>query len=242
MSQNTPKIYSVGGVCITAFSSFKQAEQHIIDENGVVVSGYANSLNAEAIVMAQDSSEMMQILTDATFNFADGVGVTLAVKRKFGQSIPKLPGCELWEKLMIRAAQFSIPVFVLGATADVNKQTVEKLNQIGVRVVGAQDGYFQDEDTLLEEIKRSEAKIVSVAMGMPRQEYFISRARKVLPLCFFMGVGGTFDVFTGNVKRAPQIFCKIGLEWLYRLLSQPTRIGRQLKLVTFVWLLCRGKL
>ena len=109
-------------------------------------------------------------------------------------------------------------------------------------VVGAQDGYFKDENALIEQVRQSGAKVVTVAMGSPKQELFIEKAKKVLPEAYFMGVGGTYDVFTGNVQRAPALWCKLNLEWAYRLLSQPSRITRQWNLVEYLWLYLRGKL
>ncbi|EBS5740003.1 lipopolysaccharide N-acetylmannosaminouronosyltransferase, partial [Salmonella enterica subsp. enterica serovar Eastbourne] len=96
--------------------------------------------------------------------------------------------------------------------------------------------YFTAEqrDALFERIRDSGAKIVTVAMGSPKQEIFMRDCRKIHPDALYMGVGGTYDVFTGHVKRAPKVWQNMGLEWLYRLLSQPTRFRRQLKLLKFL--------
>jgi UDP-N-acetyl-D-mannosaminouronate:lipid I N-acetyl-D-mannosaminouronosyltransferase len=102
--------------------------------------------------------------------------------------------------------------------------------------VGSQDGYFKPEDrqALFERVRDSGAKIVTVAMGSPRQEILMRDCRLVCPDALYMGVGGTYDVFTGHVKRAPKFWQKLGLEWLYRLLSQPTRIKRQIRLLRYL--------
>lgn len=101
---------------------------------------------------------------------------------------------------------------------------------------GSQDGYFKPEerDALFERIRASGAKFVTVAMGSPKQELLMRDCRKVYPDALYMGVGGTYDVFTGHVKRAPKAWQDMGLEWLYRLLSQPTRWRRQFKLLKYV--------
>ena len=133
------------------------------------------------------------------------------------------------------SAPLSVPVFIVGAKPEVNQQTVDKLKQeLNVNVVDSCDGYFKDDAELIERIKQSQAKVVTVALGSPRQENFINKCREVYPEAFYMGVGGTYDVFTDRVKRAPQWAQKYNLEWFYRLACQPTRITRQLKLVKYL--------
>ena len=115
-------------------------------------------------------------------------------------------------------------------------EDIECALQWNVNLAGTQDGYFTAEqrDALFERIRDSGAKIVTVAMGSPKQEIFMRDCRKIHPDALYMGVGGTYDVFTGHVKRAPKVWQNMGLEWLYRLLSQPTRFRRQLKLLKFL--------
>lgn len=116
-------------------------------------------------------------------------------------------------------------------------QTEQKLRaQWQVNIVGSQDGYFtaDQREALFARIRDSGAKIVTVAMGSPRQEIFMRDCRAVYADALFMGVGGTYDVFTGHVKRAPKIWQQLGLEWLYRLFSQPTRLKRQLRLLRYL--------
>lgn len=128
-------------------------------------------------------------------------------------------------------------VFLVGGKPEVLAQTEAKLrNQWNVNIVGSQDGYFKPEQrqALFERIHASGAQIVTVAMGSPKQEIFMRDCRLVHPDALYMGVGGTYDVFTGHVKRAPKIWQTLGLEWLYRLLSQPSRIKRQLRLLRYL--------
>lgn len=138
---------------------------------------------------------------------------------------------------MQRAGELGIPVFLVGGQPDVLAQTEAALRRRwGVNVVGAQDGYFSPEqrNALFERIHASGAQIVTVAMGSPRQEILMRDCRAYYPQALYMGVGGTYDVFTGRVRRAPHLWRRFGLEWLYRLLSQPTRWRRQVKLLRFV--------
>jgi UDP-N-acetyl-D-mannosaminouronate:lipid I N-acetyl-D-mannosaminouronosyltransferase len=145
--------------------------------------------------------------------------------------------------LMAEASIRQASVFLVGASAEVIKRTQIKLiEKYQTPIVGYQDGYFDDDLKLIEDIKVSGAKIITVAMGIPRQEQFIFKCRDAGINAIFMGVGGTYDVFTGNVKRAPLIWQNVGLEWLYRLLSQPTRWRRQVNLLRFVWLYMNKRL
>ena len=113
-----------------------------------------------------------------------------------------------------------------------------------VNIVGTQDGYFAPEQrqALFERIRDSGAKIVTVAMGSPRQEIFMRDCRRLYPHALYMGVGGTYDVFTGHVHRAPKFWQNLGLEWFYRLLLQPSRIKRQLHLLRYLRWHYSGKL
>ncbi len=132
-----------------------------------------------------------------------------------------------------------------GGKPSVLAETEQKLrSQWNVNLVGSQDGYFKPEqrDALFERIRASGAAIVTVAMGSPKQEILMRDCRKVHPQALYMGVGGTYDVFTGHVKRAPKVWQNLGLEWLYRLLSQPSRIRRQLRLLKFVGYYYTGKM
>ena len=125
------------------------------------------------------------------------------------------------KRLMERAGREGTPVFLIGGKPQVLAQTEDKLRrQWNVNIVGSQDGYFTpaDREALFARIAASGAKIVTVAMGSPRQEILMRDCKAVWPQALYMGVGGTYDVFTGHVKRAPKIWQKMGLEWLYRLI------------------------
>ena len=113
-----------------------------------------------------------------------------------------------------------------------------------VNIVGSQDGYFSADQRqqLFKRVRDSGAKIVTVAMGSPRQEILMRDCRLVYPAALYMGVGGTYDVFTGHVHRAPKFWQNLGLEWFYRLLLQPSRIKRQFRLLRYLRWHYSGKL
>lgn len=237
-----PEVVNVGGLDVMAFASMQQLAEFIVHDDGTVFAGSAIAINPEKVMKAREDAALKTMLNQAELRYADGMGVVKVMQKKLGRKVERVPGCETWEAIMYRAAAKKVPVFLVGAKPEVLQQTRDKLSAAGVHVVGAQDGYFKDEAALLQQIQHSGAKIITIAMGSPKQELLIERAKKVIPAAYFMGVGGTYDVFTGNVKRAPALWCKLNLEWAYRLLSQPSRIKRQWSLVEYLWLYLTGKL
>ena len=141
------------------------------------------------------------------------------------------------------AGKHGIPVFLVGSTEEVVTEVVRRVNQQwNVHVVGYSDGYFKDPKRILAQIQDSSARIVSVAMGSPIQEIMISKWRKHYPDALYLGVGGTFDVYAGKVRRAPAWVRRINLEFLYRLLAQPSRIGRYIAIPKFIRFVLQGKI
>lgn len=237
MESNSIPMYSIRGHSIWGFRDMK----HFLDylyEGTQIKSGSLIALNAEKILNAETNASLNEQLKEADYLYADGISVVRGIRRKYPQAqVSRIAGADLWEALMERAGKEETPVFLVGGKPEVLSQTEDKLkSQWNVNLVGSQDGYFtpEDRDALFERIKASGAKIVTIAMGSPKQELFIRACREIYPDALYMGVGGTYDVFTGHVKRAPKAWQNLGLEWLYRLLSQPSRIKRQFKLLKFV--------
>lgn len=231
---------AVGGVSVIVHRSVSEAVDSVISADGRLSHEFAVSLAPETVMRAINDPQFMAVIKTATFVFADGIGVVWALRRKGCSFAARVPGCEFWEMSMRKAGLFGIPVFLIGAREEVLNKVHDKLKDLyNVNVVGKQDGFFSvaDEQKIFECVKASGARIVTVAMGSPRQEYFISKCRELYPDAFYLGVGGTYDVFSGDVKRAPPWACRLNIEWLYRLLSNPSRFGRQLVLGKYLWLL-----
>lgn len=228
----------IADIPVRLFIDMEEAVAAVISNAGHVNAGSAIAVNPEKIVTSIRQPEVKKILLSASFCFADGIGVVKTLARKSRRSVARIPGCELWEELMVKAGEIQIPVFLVGAKPEVIEETERKLiAKYGTPIVGIADGYFAGkEDELIERIVSLQPQIVSVALGSPRQELFINRCREVCPETFFIGVGGTYDVFIGHVKRAPRIFRRANLEWLYRLACQPTRFSRQLNLIKYLYL------
>lgn len=215
--------------------------QHALDflyAGGNLKQGTLVAINAEKMLTLEDDAEVKTLINAAEFKYADGISVVRSVNKKYpNANVSRVAGADLWEALMARAGAEGTLVFLIGGKPDVLAETTEKLRQQwNVNLVGTQDGYFtaQERQALFERIRDSGAKIVTVAMGSPKQEILMRDCRQVYPDALYMGVGGTYDVFTGHVKRAPKVWQNLGLEWLYRLLSQPSRIKRQLRLLRYL--------
>lgn len=204
------------------------------------------AINAEKVITSESDPAMQKLLSQAEYKYADGISIVRSITKKYPQyqGIERVAGADLWQALMQRAGQLRVPVFLVGSKAETLADVKRKLAEWNVNIVGEQDGYFPEDqaDTLIEKIAESGAKFVTVAMGSPKQEKFMLKAQQYYPQALYMGVGGTYDVFTGRVKRAPKGWQKLGLEWLYRLLSQPTRWRRQLNLLKFAYYYLTNKL
>ena len=195
--------------------------------------------NPEIIMTAKEDSEFRKILNDADLCTADGIGIVYGAKI-LGTPVPqRVAGFDLTCKILEHLKDTEDGVFLFGAkpgVADIAKQKLEE-KYPGLRVVGTNDGYFTEADIpmIIEKINESEAKLLLVCLGAKKQEKWISDNQdKLTSVRLCMGVGGTLDVFAGNVKRAPKIFIKLNLEWLYRFLRQPSRIGRFAALPKFM--------
>lgn len=241
---SVPK-YQLRGFSLWGFRNMAQCMDFLFD-GSQVKQGTLVAMNAEKILNAESDPALHALLDEAEYKYADGISMVRSIRRKYpGADVSRVAGADLWEALMQRAGQQGTPVFLVGGKPEILAETEQKLrSQWNVNLVGSQDGYFQPEQcaALFERIRASGAVIVTVAMGSPKQELLMRDCRKVHTQALYMGIGGTYDVFTGHVKRAPKVWQQLGLEWLYRLLSQPSRIRRQLKLLKFVGYYYRGKM
>lgn len=235
----------IKGIKLLAARNQAELLDFILNEKGTRC-GKLVAINAEKVVLSTEQPDLAALLAESEFCYADGISVVYAIRRKYPQvaKLERIAGADLWLALMERAAKLGIPVFLVGAQAVTLAETFAKLQAMGVKVVGAQDGYFSkdEEIAIFEQIKQSGAKIVTVALGSPKQERFMQQAQRYYPDALYMGVGGTYDVFTGRVKRAPPCWRKAGLEWLYRLLKQPTRWQRQVRLLKYAYFYWRKQL
>ena len=201
--------------------------------------------NPEIIMCAKEDSELKDILNSADICTADGIGVVYASKI-LKQPVPgRVAGFDLVCALLESLAKTGEGVFLFGAKPGVADTAKERMGEkySGINVVGTRDGYFKPEDEaeIVEQINASGAKLLLVCLGAPKQEKWIAKYKDKLNVGLCMGVGGTLDVFAGTAKRAPKLFIKLNLEWLYRLMKQPKRIGRYAALPKFMFAVKKEK-
>lgn len=235
---STVEKYSIRGIDICGFYDMDRFVEHLFADDGLAT-GTLVAINAEKVMIAEQDPVLRDLIDAAEYKYADGISIVRSIRKKYSDAnIKRIAGADLWERLMQKAGEKGTPVFLVGGKTEVLAETCDKLKtQWQVNIVGSQDGYFKEEqrEALYERICQSGAKLITVAMGSPRQEIFMRDCRQRCPDALYMGVGGTYDVFIGRVKRAPKVWQNMGLEWLYRLLSQPTRWRRQVKLMKYLF-------
>ncbi|KAB7707432.1 WecB/TagA/CpsF family glycosyltransferase [Bacillus aerolatus] len=195
------------------------------------------AVNPEKVITAGRDPLVKELVNNSTYQIPDGVGMIIASKLKKGGIRERVTGVDMMGRLLQFAADEGHGVFFYGAKEDVVRTAKEKLEAKipNLRVAGYANGYVQDQEALVEQIRESGAALLFVALGSPRQELWIKDNMANLPnVKVFQGVGGSFDVYSGKVKRAPAFYRKFGLEWLYRLLTDPKRIKRQMALPKFL--------
>ena len=162
----------------------------------------------------------------------DGIGVVYAASILGTPLDGRVPGIEFAQGLMRLMAEHGKKLFLLGAKPGVAEKAADHLREEypGLDICGVHDGYFQEDGPVVEAIRASGADVVFVCLGAPKQELWMSTYGPETGARLMIGLGGCLDVFAGNVQRAPEFWQKAGLEWLYRLLKEPSRIGRMAKL------------
>jgi N-acetylglucosaminyldiphosphoundecaprenol N-acetyl-beta-D-mannosaminyltransferase len=204
------------------------------------------AVNPEKVMRAQQDGKLLDQLRAADLLIPDGIGIVLATRLLGLGYAERVPGSELMPKLCERAVSKGYTVFLFGANAEVNRQAVGVLRERypGIRIVGSHHGYVKDEDmpAVVTLINTSRPDLLFVALGSPHQELWMARYLPRLPVKVCQGVGGTFDVIAGRVRRAPKFFRSLHLEWFYRLASNPRRIRRQIALPLFAVHVLRKRL
>lgn len=209
------------------------------------VSHHIITLNAEIAYRAQNEPKLVEIIEKADLVTPDGAGILWAA-RKLGDPLSeRVTGIDLLEEIAKQAYHSNWRLYFLGANADILEKAVSRLiaRYPGIAIAGHHHGYFKikDEDAIIKDINESDADILFVALGAPKQEYWINKNRQRLNPRVMIGVGGSFDVLAGQAKRAPQIWQRLQLEWLWRLFLNPSRIRRMIVLPKFMWAVQKSK-
>jgi N-acetylglucosaminyldiphosphoundecaprenol N-acetyl-beta-D-mannosaminyltransferase len=201
--------------------------------------------DSSGLVSAQKDPEFNEILQTADLVTPDSVGVIWAAKRKKEPVPERVSGVDIFAQICQKSAEHGYKLYFLGAAPGVAEVAAERcrLKFPGVNIVGARHGYFPaDSDRLVaEEVALTKPDVLFVAMGIPRQEKFIKHTQDIIKAPVAIGVGGTLDVFSGTVKRAPKIIQKLKMEWLWRLIQNPKKISKAKNLPVFVRLVLRSR-
>lgn len=215
------KIVKLQGFNIDTFS-MDEACEYILENRGQVV-----TINPEIIELGKKNEDLKTIINSAELVIPDGIGVQIGLKI-LGYKVKRIPGIVFARKILENSVSNNLRVALIGSRPEVIEKTVEKLKvEIpGINIVFSHDGYFKDDEKLFNDIINSSPDIVFFALGAPRQEECIYSIKKSLPKAIMIGIGGSFDVWSGNVQRAPEIYQNLGLEWLYRTVKEPKRLKR----------------
>ena len=197
---------------------------------------YVVTPNPEIVNLARQREDYRQVLNGAGLVLPDGIGVIHAAKILGTPLQERVPGIDFASGLLARLAQTGGRLFLLGAKPGVADQAADNLRKTypGLTVCGTHHGYFQEDGPVVEAIRQAQADVVFVCLGAPKQEVWMAQHGPATGAHLMVGLGGVLDVYAGHVKRAPAAWQKLGLEWCYRLLHQPSRIGRMAKLPGFL--------
>ena len=223
----------LNGMRVYPFSSVKELLAHVDEHKGILV-----AVNAEKVTKATDET---RAVVNNNIGYADGAGVVVAMHKLGHPDAIRIAGCDLWLDI-IRESYKDKTFYLVGGKQEVIDDTIKKLKQEfdGINILGYRNGYIktnEERETLIRDVASKKPDVVYIAMGSPIQEFLMADMFKEHPV-IYQGLGGSFDVYTGRVKRAPLWWQKHNLEFLYRFLRQPQRYRREYYRLKFlVWML-----
>lgn len=197
---------------------------------------YAVTPNPEIVQLCRRDEEARTAVNSADLVLADGIGVVKGAAILGTPLKGRAPGIDFAQAMFEKLARTGGSVFLLGAKPGVAELAANNIQQryAGLIIAGVCDGYFKDDAPVIEMINKAQPDLLLVCLGAPKQEKWMFNNRDKLRVGFMAGLGGSLDVLSGNVKRAPEGWRRLGLEWLYRLIKEPRRIGRMIKLPVFL--------
>ena len=213
------------------------AENALLEKRQTVV----HTPNAEIMQSCMESPDIFRIISGAEMILPDGAGIILAAKILGTPIKEKIAGVEFGEKMLEAAAKKGYRVFFLGGKPGVALTAAKKMREKypGLDIVGTHDGYFEksgaENDAVTDEINKSHADILYICLGSPSQEKWAYENRGKLSAALLLCLGGSLDIYAGTAKRAPKLFISLRLEWFWRLLCQPSRLPRMMKIPKFIF-------
>ena len=198
---------------------------------------YVVTPNPEIVMLARDDEGMLSAAKEAELVIADGIGVIYGARILGTPLIDRIPGIDFTSALMEKMNREGRSLFLFGSKPGVAEKAAENLSvkYPNMKIVGTNDGYFTDDEPIIEKINAAKPDLMLVCLGAPKQEKWMQKNAHRLDVGIMVGAGGSLDVFAGVVERAPEVWQRLGLEWLHRLLKDPKRIGRMMKLPKFIF-------
>lgn len=226
----------LNGMKVFPFRSPKDLLTYVDSHKGILV-----AVNAEKVTKATDQT---RAIVNNNIGYADGAGVVVAIHELGRPDAVRIAGCDLWLDI-IKEGRNDKSFYLVGGKQDVIDETIVKLKKDypNLNIVGYRNGYIktdEEREALIQDVVEKKPDVVYVAMGSPKQEILMADMMKVHP-AIYQGLGGSFDVYTGRVKRAPLWWQKHNLEFLYRFLKQPQRYKREYYRLKFLYWLINGK-
>jgi N-acetylglucosaminyldiphosphoundecaprenol N-acetyl-beta-D-mannosaminyltransferase len=231
---------------ILSFNIFDGSKKELIDyvlkqDKINIISG-----NPEILYNGTNNATLLNTFKSKTsVIIPDGVGIVISSKIVGKPVRQKIPGIEVMEDLINHSFENKKSIYLLGTKKDVLNDCIYNLKNKypGLNIVGSHDGFFDLDDCteIINDINSKKPYILFVAMGSPRQELFITKYMDILCANIFMGVGGSFDIFAGKLKRAPRWMISFGIEWLYRVSKEPWRIKRLVSIPKFIFKVLKDK-
>ncbi len=214
-------IVKLQGLNIDSFS-FEEAVEYANNVSGQVI-----TLNPEMVNNASNDPDFANIINSAELVIPDGVGVELGLKI-LGINVKRIAGIEFSHRMIEECAKNQQSVALIGAKPEIVEKAKENLQKEfpDLYITYVHDGYFNDAEEIIKKLKIRQPRLILCALGSPKQEEFIFKIKKDFPDSIFIGVGGSFDVWSGIVERAPEIYQKLCIEWLYRTIKEPKRFKR----------------
>lgn len=233
MEKNFVEIFNIPFINMKKEEILKILEQRVVENKKT----YVVTANAEIVMYAKENESYFNIITKADYIVPDGIGVVKGAKILKKEIKERVPGIELMGDLLKIANKFNQKVYFYGAKNEVIEKMIKRIESDypNINIVGYSNGYINDADNkITDEIINLQPDYVFVAKGAPLQDEWINKVIQKTNKGLFMGVGGSFDVLAGEVKRAPEIWQKLNLEWLYRIAGDPKRWKRSMALPKFV--------
>ncbi len=197
---------------------------------------YIVTPNPEIVMSCRKDPAVAAAVAGAALSIPDGIGIIYGAKILKTPLKEKVPGCDFTLLLLEKMAAAGKSVYILGGKPGVAEKAAENLREKlpGLRFAGTHDGYFKDDAPVVEAINAAEPDLLLVCLGAPKQELWMRKNAETLRVGLMIGAGGSVDIYAGTAQRAPEAWCNAGLEWLYRLLKEPKRLGRQMELPKFM--------